>query len=79
VVLDVVPALAEVFGPQPLADDLELWRLESLQVRFERIGEQARLLAARLGKSPVRIEITMAASTRTARRGLRSGRPSSTS
>ena len=41
----------------PLADDLELWRLEALKLRFERIGEQARLLAARLGKSPVRIEI----------------------
>ena len=41
----------------PLVHDLELWGLEPLKVRFERIGEQARALAARLGKSPLRIKI----------------------
>jgi HPt (histidine-containing phosphotransfer) domain-containing protein len=39
----------------PSAHDVELWSLESLRVRFQRIGDQARVLAARLGKDPVRV------------------------
>ena len=41
----------------PLADDLELWSLEPLKLRLERVGEQARALAERLGKSPVQVKI----------------------
>jgi predicted ATPase/HPt (histidine-containing phosphotransfer) domain-containing protein len=40
-----------------LAGDVELWSLESLAARFQRVAEQARALADRLGKAPVRIEI----------------------
>jgi two-component system chemotaxis sensor kinase CheA len=39
----------------PVAHDLELWKLETLESRFQRIGEQAQALAERLGKGPVRI------------------------
>jgi two-component system, chemotaxis family, sensor kinase CheA len=39
----------------PVAHDLELWKLESLESRFQRIGEQAEKLAERLGKGPVRV------------------------
>jgi len=41
-------------------DELELWSLEALDTRFERIAEQARELAARLGKSPLHIEVEAA-------------------
>jgi two-component system, chemotaxis family, sensor kinase CheA len=39
----------------PVAHDLELWKLESLESRFQRIGEQAQALADRLGKGPVKV------------------------
>ena len=39
----------------PVAHDVELWGLESLRVRFQRIGDQARALAERIGKGPVRV------------------------
>jgi two-component system chemotaxis sensor kinase CheA len=41
----------------PLAHEVELWGLESLRVRFQRIAEQARQLAQRVGKAPIRIQI----------------------
>jgi predicted ATPase/HPt (histidine-containing phosphotransfer) domain-containing protein len=41
----------------PLAHDVELWGLEPIKLRFQRLGEQARGLAERLGKAPVRVHV----------------------
>ena len=41
----------------PLARELQMWDLEPLEARYLRIAEQARELATRLGKAPVRVEI----------------------
>jgi len=41
----------------PLAEELELWRLESARAQFERIAEQAQKLALRLDKAPLRVEL----------------------
>ena len=41
----------------PAAHDIELWALEPLRMRLQRIGEQARALAERVGKGPVRVQI----------------------
>jgi HPt (histidine-containing phosphotransfer) domain-containing protein/two-component sensor histidine kinase len=41
----------------PLLHDLELWTLEPLKVRLQRIGEQAKAIAERLGKGPLQIRI----------------------
>ena len=41
----------------PLAHEVELWGLESTRARFQRIAEQARILAERVGKAPIRVQI----------------------
>ena len=41
----------------PVASDLELWTLESMAARFQRIAEQARGLAERVGKGALRVQI----------------------
>jgi predicted ATPase/HPt (histidine-containing phosphotransfer) domain-containing protein len=40
-----------------VAEDLQLWQLEPLEARFERIAEQTRELADRLGKGPVQVRV----------------------
>ena len=41
----------------PVAREIELWSLEPLRVRFQRIAEQVRALAERLDKQPVQVQI----------------------
>ena len=41
----------------PIVHEMELWGLESLKARFQRIGDQARGLAERLGKAPIHVHI----------------------
>jgi predicted ATPase/HPt (histidine-containing phosphotransfer) domain-containing protein len=41
----------------PLSEDLERWLLEPSRARLERVAEQARAIAERLGKSPLKVEI----------------------
>src|SRR5262249_4853901 len=41
----------------PMAHDLELWKLEPLKARFQRVAEQARGLAERLGKTPLAVNM----------------------
>src|SRR5262249_6637511 len=41
----------------PIAHDLELWKLEPLKARFARIADQAKRLADRLGKAPIKVNI----------------------
>ena len=54
--LDAVLGLLRSEG-HPIAHDVELWGLESMRARFQRIAEQARVLALRLGKDPIRVQI----------------------
>jgi HPt (histidine-containing phosphotransfer) domain-containing protein/two-component sensor histidine kinase len=54
--LDGVLGTLRAIG-HPSAFDVELWSLEPLKQRFQRIGEQARVLAERLGKAPIQIKI----------------------
>jgi predicted ATPase/HPt (histidine-containing phosphotransfer) domain-containing protein len=41
----------------PVAYDVELWELEPMRVRLQRIAEQARALAERVGKGPIRVQV----------------------
>jgi chemotaxis protein histidine kinase CheA len=41
----------------PVAHDLELWKLETLEARLQRVADQAQNLAQRLGKLPMRVYI----------------------
>jgi predicted ATPase/HPt (histidine-containing phosphotransfer) domain-containing protein len=41
----------------PVANDVEMWKLEPLESRFQRIAEQAEKLAERLDKGPVQVQM----------------------
>jgi chemotaxis protein histidine kinase CheA len=53
----LLAAIAEGAPPDALRSLVEAWDLEPVERRFERLADQARTLASRLGRGPLEVEI----------------------